>query len=163
MLISLRHRLINFPDLFKSDQNTPSTLKRVSACFCPVAAISNSLVGGHSVCTSSNFPVSRLSSNSIPDSSPPPKIVQDSVGESRGLLGRLARSRGAFAVFWKQDCRTRCRLRFSAVAQRNCEKLVSLRRRALPRCPTLALAQTFTVWRHSKFPLILVPPPAPSP
>ena len=81
-------------------------------------------------------------------------------GVSRATLtiGALA---GAFAVFRKQDCRARCRLRFSAVAQRKCERLVSLCRRALPRCPTLALAQTFTVWRHSKFPLILVPPQLP--
>ena len=46
-------------------------------------------------------------------------------GVSRATLtiGALA---GAFAVFRKQDCRARCRLRFSAVAQRKCERLVSL-------------------------------------
>ena len=42
------------------------------------------------------------------------------------IIGALA---GAFAVFRKQDCRPRCRLRFPAVAQLKCERLVSLRRR----------------------------------
>ena len=83
---------------------------------------------------------------------------------SRTLSGSIAGytddrcARGGLHSLLETDCHARCCLCFSAVAQRKCERLVSLRRRALPRCPTLALAQTFTVWRHSKFPLILVPP-----
>ena len=160
MLISLRHRLIDFPNLFKSDQNTPSTLKRVSACFCPVAAQSNSLVGGHSVYIVQIFcvpPLFEFCPGLLSSSENRPGLCR---GVLRAIptIGALA---GAFAVFRKQDCRARCRLRFPAVAQLKCERLVSLRRRALPRCPTLALAQTFPVWRHSTFPLILVPPQLP--
>ena len=147
---------------FKNDRTHPSTLQGVSACYRPVAAQSSSLVGGHSVYIVQIFCVPPLFEFY------PRLLFSNKIrpGLHRGVLraiptiGALA---GAFAVFRKQDCRARCRLRFSAVAQRKCERLVSLRRRALPRCPTLALAQTFTVWHHSKFPLILVPPPAPSP
>ena len=70
------------------------------------------------------------------------------------------RARRGLRSLLETDCRARCRLRFSAFAQRKNEGLVSLCRRPLPCYPTLALAQTFTVWRHSKFPLILVPPPS---
>ena len=56
-------------------------------------------------------------------------------------IGALA---GAFAVFRIQDCRARCRLRFSAVAQRKCERLVSLGRRPLPRYPPRVSYRTDT-------------------
>ena len=159
MLISLHHQSIDFPNLSKSDRTAPSTLQRVSTCFSPVATRPNSLVGDRAL-TSSKFSVSRL-----------PRILSRAAlllqKLSRTLSGSLVgysdnrRARGGLRSLSETDCRARCRLRFSAFAQRKSAGLVSLCRRALPRCPTLALAQTFTVWRHSKFPLILVPPQLP--
>ena len=116
--------------------------------------------GGHSVCIVQIFcvpPVLEFHPGLLSSSENRPGFYR---GVSRATLtiGALA---GAFAVFRKQDCRARCRLCFPAVAQRKCERFVSLRRRDLPRCPTLALAQTFPVWHHSTFPLILVPPQLP--
>ena len=84
--------------------------------------------GGHSVCIVQIFCVPPLFEFY------PRLLFSNKIrpGLHRGVLraiptiGALA---GAFAVFRKQDCRARCRLRFPAVAQLKCERLVSLRRR----------------------------------
>ena len=157
MLISLHHQSIDFPNLSKSDRTTPSTLQRVSACFSPVATRPNSLVGDRAL-TSSKFSVSRL-----------PRILSRAAlllrKSSRTLSGSLVgysddrRARGGLRSLSEPDCRARCRLRFSAFAQRKNEGLVSL---FASLCHASAGADFRSV-APLQIPPYSCPPPAPSP